>query len=487
MPRHRQQVRTFAMIWAGLTLLIGACTFVSIYAATGVAASNNNRGLPAAAITLKTTPTPEDATGQPAETSNTTASTVPPTSVAVQVTATSAPAQKPTQGQAAGAQVVAPPTATIVPIKDTDFDLGIAVKDDPNPKTYQVYVDMVSKQLKLNWAKLQVVWRDTEKTKGQIDWSATDLSIKMMHDANVKVMLSVVKAPDWARDKGAPIGKVGLDGPPADPQDLGNFLTAVLKRYPNMIHAVEVWNEINLDREWSTAPQTLDPKRYVTLLKTARDAIKAADPNIIVISAALSPTGANNDGKYMDDFAYFDKLVAAGMLDNADCVGAHSNGLNVPPTADWNNIPERKPRATYRGPWQTPDHSWSFKSTLEGYEKRIQAAGKDLKLCVTEFGWPSVEGLKGTLPGDRGYAKDNTLADQADFIDAAITEMQKWGFVRLAFLFNLNYGPAIGWSIDPDQGGDNTLWCIIGPDFAVRPVWQKIVDRDFRGQPRKAS
>ena len=52
----------------------------------------------------------------------------------------------------------------------------------------------------------------------------------------------------------------------------------ILKRYPNMVHAIEVWNEVNLDREWTTAPQKLDPARYVTLLTVAHDAIKAADP-----------------------------------------------------------------------------------------------------------------------------------------------------------------------------------------------------------------
>jgi hypothetical protein len=253
-----------------------------------------------------------------------------------------------------------------------------------------------------------------------------------------------------------------------------------------MVQGVEVWNEINLDREWSVAPQQLDPKRYVTLLQTAHDAIKAVDPNIIVISAALSPTGATNGGKYMDDFAYVDKLVAAGMLQYADCVGAHHNGINVPPTADYNNIPERTPRATYRGPWDNPNHSWAFKTTLEHYAKQIKAAGSDLKLCVTEFGWPSAEGLKGKPRQGFEFANDNSLIDQANFIDAAITEMQQWGFVRLAFLFNLNYGPQVGWSLD-GAVGDNVLYCIIGPDFNPRPVWQKIVDRDFRDKPRKAS
>src|SRR5215470_9535781 len=112
-PRHRQQVRTFAMVWAGITLLIGACTFISIYAATGVAASNNNQGLPAAAITVKTTDTPA-----PTEQAADPASPTSAPAVAAQVTATAAPTQAQAQPAAAqNNQAVAPPTATIVPIK----------------------------------------------------------------------------------------------------------------------------------------------------------------------------------------------------------------------------------------------------------------------------------------------------------------------------------------------------------------------------------
>ncbi len=174
------------------------------------------------------------------------------------------------------------------------------------------------------------------------------------------------------------------------------------------------------------------------------------------------------------------------MLKYADCVGAHHNGINVPPDAESNAIPPHNPPPKFTGPWINPNHSWAFRTTLEGYEKAITAAGSNLKLCVTEFGWPSMDGLSKTPLKGFEFASDNTLADQANYTDEAITEMQKWGWVRLAFLWNLNYGPQVGWSMD-GAVADNVLWCIIGKDWQTRPVWQKIVDRNFRGQPRTAS
>ena len=65
----------------------------------------------------------------------------------------------------------------------------------------------------------------------------------------VKLMLSVVTAPAWAREPGV---NVERHGPPANPADYANFLTAILQRYPGQVHAIEVWNEMNLDREWTS-------------------------------------------------------------------------------------------------------------------------------------------------------------------------------------------------------------------------------------------
>jgi hypothetical protein len=469
---HRRQVRYFAMAWTGITLLLGAATFIAVYAATGALAAE----LPTSGSSILPPPAAENSV------------------VVAQITATPFPTFPPPD-QAQPTQEPPPPIVitatpgvlpTVAPIRDLDFDLGIAVQKNADPNVYGLWVAMARDQLRLNWVKSQVVWRDTEKVKGQIDWSDLDTSLNLLSDSGVKVLLSITKAPDWARDPGARIVADVNDGPPANPQDYADFLSALLRRYPGKIHAIEVWNEINIDREWTTNPPAINAQRYVQLLQIAYSTIKSIDPNIIVISAGLAPTGANIPGAVTDDFVYMDQLIAAGLLNTVDCVGAHHNGLNVPPNQDWNNLPERNPPARFRGPWSNPHHSWAFKSTLEGYANRIRAAGSDKKLCVTEFGWPSVEDLqgRGQLRDGFGFAADNTLQDQANFTVQAIELMQQWGFVRLAMIWNLNYGAQAGWNIG-GAVGDNVPWSILGPDFQPRPVWQRIVDLDFRSRPRR--
>ena len=50
--------------------------------------------------------------------------------------------------------------------------------------------------------------------------------------------------------------------------------------------------------------------------------------------------------------------------------------------------------------------------------------------------------------------------------------MVQGGTVRLAFLWNLNYGPQAGWS----PTNDNVPYSIIGPDFVHRPVYEALAE-----------
>ena len=91
--------------------------------------------------------------------------------------------------------------------------------------------------------------------------------------------------------------------------------------------AIEIWNEPNLDREWPTGQ--INGANYVPLLAKAYNAIKTTNPNTMVISAALSPTGAAGSAgctaNYCNDDVYAQQMAAAGAANYADCIGVHYN------------------------------------------------------------------------------------------------------------------------------------------------------------------
>jgi hypothetical protein len=339
-----------------------------------------------------------------------------------------------------------PTAAAVLPTvtqAEEAFGYGIAI-NGTGGGDINYWMDQVE-GLGLGWAKQQVRWGYFEGNPGQMDWSGYDAVVDAANQRGIKVMLSVVEAPHWSRTYFDDNVEVA---PPDDLTLLADFMGRMVDRYQGRIHAIEVWNEQNLDREWDTA-EGVNAERYVEMLRLAYQAIKSRDPNIIVISGALSPVGAtatdpNNPDRvvYMDDFDYFDQMITAGFLNYCDCVGAHHNGINMPPDVAWDEG-YNDPTAQFRGPFDNPDHSWSFKSTLWGYHDRIVAAGSDKPLCVTEFGWATSEGFDGYPPGFE-FALDNTLGEQAQWDVEAFQLMRQWGFVRIAFLWNLNYSQ-LGW------------------------------------------
>lgn len=423
-----QQLRILGLVWLVVILMVGVCVFLAAYFAQ-----------------------------QPVRTADT-SGTATATRAATATTASVATQETGGQPDAETTPLV---QATIPPRQDPSFGYGIQVQAHIN--TDQT-LDQVN-QLGLQWIKQQISWKDLESTKGQPNWDALDGIFAAASARNLKVLVSITNAPDWARSVTA--GE--RHGPPDDPQDFVNYVSAMLQRYKGAIHAVEVWNESNLSERGWYAPGGLSAQGYMDLLIPTSAAIRAVDPNVIIISAAPAPTGVDDGVIAIDDFNYVRQLVGLGMLDHVDCVGAHSNGINLPPDIAYDEG-YNDPTARFTGPFVNPDHSWSFYSTLNGYHDIIVAAGRNTPLCVTEFGWPSMEGMQGAPPQGFEFAYDNTLQEQAEHIVRAFELMHEWDFVWIATLFNLDYSPKIGG--DPQH--DSTMWSITAPNGSPRPAFEAI-------------
>ena len=468
-----KQIRGFVFIWLAITLVMCTATFLAVYFSYDPIEPNVGSGNP---FPLGSEEESAEATealivlpsASPQPTFTAIPATAAPTSALVEPVPTDIP--PPTD-------IPTPtPMPTPFPVDVMSYEVGIQVEQSPdfNPDNQDNWYRSVAQDLGLRWVKQQVRWESMESEPGQIDWSILDFVMPSARKQNIKMMLSIVTAPDWAREPDAFLDR---HGPPADPQSFADFTAAIVNRYPGQVQAIEVWNEQNIDREW-TSVHGLSAVNYVTLLRTTFETIKAIDPGIIVISGALSPTGVNDGVSAVDDFNFMDQLIDAEMLEWADCVGAHHNGYNVSPDHRYYEIPD-DPAAVFRGPFDNPHHSWSFRSTLEGYVNRIRASGRDTKLCVTEFGWPSSEDLGGARQGFE-FALDNTLAEQSTWIPRAMSNMEEWGFVWLAFIWNFNYGPQAGYAIT----NDNVPYSLIGPDFVFRPAYKaiKVWQHDYRAR-----
>ena len=282
---------------------------------------------------------------------------------------------------------------------------------------------------------------------------------RLVNDANAKglnVLFSVVKAPAWAR----PADDRSVDGPPANPQDFANFMAAVANRYQGKVQAYEIWNEQNLWYEWGGRDGRIDAARYMALLRAAYNAVKSNDPNAIVISGAPTPTGVNDGNTAVDDQAYLRAMYANGLRGVSDCIGVHPSGFNNPPNLDW----------TQGGDGDFKGHpSFFFRSTMEGYRNiMLQNGDGNKKLCPTEFGWASVQGLGAGPAAGYGYAAQISEGLQAQYITQAYQMARNWGWVGPMFLWNLNFAPVSG------AADEKAAFGIVRPNWSHRAAFDAL-------------
>jgi LysM repeat protein len=216
------------------------------------------------------------------------------------------------------------------------------------------------------------------------------------------------------------------------------FLAGVAGYGPD---AIEVWNEMNLDREWPTGQ--ISGATYTDMLRQAYQAIKGANSSVMVISGALAPTGAEGayPGSVVNDDHFLRDMVAAGALQYMDCLGAHyAEGIVGPDQSSGD------PRDNY--------YTRYFSAMLDTY---WNISGGQKPICFTELGYLTPEGY-GPLDPFFAWAQNTTVAQQAAWLAQAAELSSQGGKVRLMIVWNIDfteYGsdPKAGYAIIRPGGG----------------------------------
>ena len=207
--------------------------------------------------------------------------------------------------------------------------------------------------------------------------------------------------------------------------------------------AIEVWNEPNIDREWPRGQ--VHGANYVRLLQAAYHAIKAVNPDTLVISGAPAPTGffAGCGLGGCDDDVFMLQMAVAGAADYADCIGVHYNEGVVPPTWQGGD-PRQDDYPTRFLPLMLQRVAWPFRNA-------------DIPMCMTEMGYLSPEGY-GPLPPGFEWGASTSVAEQAEWLSQAIlisSDYQPMP-VELAIVWNIDFDH---YDADPQAG-----FAIIRPD-----------------------
>ena len=268
----------------------------------------------------------------------------------------------------------------------------------------------------MTWVKWQIKYQmeDTNilnVVRDRINWS---------HEAGFNVLLSITGEVDE-------LAALGDEYYPV----FAEFLGQVAALGPD---ALEVWNEMNLDREWPRG--RISATAYAQMLQPAYEAVKTVDPQVMVITGALAPTGffGGCSGNGCDDGPYYQAMASAGVAQYADCIGVHYNEGIISPRQ-------------LGGDPRVPDYPTRyFKSMTD--RAAFPFRNLDIPMCYTELGYLTPEGY-GPLPGGFAWASGTTLAEQATWLGEAVQLAGEDQRIALVIVWNVDFD---GYDRDPQAG-----------------------------------
>lgn len=325
--------------------------------------------------------------------------------------------------------VVSTPEATPMPqLPGLDRErVGVQVYYNMDVDSWNQVMYHVS-QMGFRWMKLQVNWAFLQPDGPEtFNWlfQLFEMHVERAKRQGYKILLSVAKAPSWARSV------QDQDGPPDDPQALADFLTFMLNdtKIGQSIDAIEIWNEPNLIREWNGNLE-FSGAGYMQLFRPAYDAIRAYSPNMLIVSAGLAPTGNIPDVSIRHEI-FLQQMYDAGLGSYSDIIiGAHPYG--------WANAPDVRccDPGDDRG-WDDDPHFFFLDNLEMTYEVMARNGHGDLEVWGTEFGYGTWEGYPTDPPEFWMYYVTPELQEQ--YTLRALEIAQDLDYMGQMFLWNFNF------------------------------------------------
>lgn len=306
--------------------------------------------------------------------------------------------------------------------------------------------------LGFGWVKQKFSWRDIESIeKGQYDWYRPDLIVQMVADAGLKLVVRLDQHPLWSVAS-LPDELLGDNQPPANYQDFGDFCGVLAARYKGRIAAYQVWNEPNLSREWGDQPP--NPAEYTALLKVCYEAIKAADPDALVISAGLAPTGTVS-ATAVPDTDFLQGMYAAGAAAYFDVLGVHAPGYLAPPETDPAQVAD--PNSGFGG------GRWFAFRHVEDMRAIMVANGDTAKqIAILEMGWMLRQEIHESYTW-HGVTEAQQAAYLVRAYEYAAAHWQPWiGLMTTVYIADSAWTP---------EANEQWWWAIVLPDGTPRPAY----------------
>jgi hypothetical protein len=353
---------------------------------------------------------------------------------------------------------IQPNTAPTVPVNNVGmnpYGINTFLQQEVEPAKREQQVQMIS-DAGFGWIRQQFPWEDIEiagrgdfsdrrhvEITGEISaWDKYDQIVALTEQYGLQIEARLDAPPTWART--AP--DAGTMGPPDELDDYINFVTAVAERYKGRIHVYQIWNEPNIYPEWGE--RAVNPEAYTEMLCRAYAALKAVDPQIRVMSAALSPT-LELSQRDLNEFIFLQRMYDAGAGDCFDIMAAQGYGFFSGPT-------DQRMRPT----------TVTFARHLYVRDIMVANGDADKPVWISEAAWNPVDAPEVPEMPNRLQFGEATREQAARYMPLAYQRaQQEWSWVGV-----INY-----WffkrASDAGQDQPSYYFRMVEPDFTPLPVY----------------
>jgi hypothetical protein len=279
-----------------------------------------------------------------------------------------------------------------------------------------------------DWVRLQFTWRDMQPSAGEPVapriWPYRHI-VNMAKQRGLKLLVNVNHPPRWALPDDPSV--------PADPAAFGAFMEELAVLLDGDVAAWQIWNEPNIANETNGV---IDPAGFLPLLRAGYLAVKAADPEALVVFPGLAPNSMMLDDVAISNAWYLEALlnINNGEAGNYfDVLGVHAYGAGNHPDTYW-------PGNLAANPGWTDAPEFYFRHAEQSRKVLVAAGLSEIPIWITEMGWPV-----GAYQETWGYGAWITPQLQADYIARSFEIMRaEWHWVENAFIWHLNFGEAGG-------------------------------------------
>ena len=196
------------------------------------------------------------------------------------------------------------------------------------------------------------------------------------------------------------------------------------------------------------------------MLRSSYQAVKAADPQAMVISAGMSPTTDTSE-RAMPDLDFIRAMYAAGAKDSFDLLGVHAAGYKAEPCADPGQV-AADPTLTNNDPSPVQARRvYAFRHVEDVRDLMVQLGDAGKQMAILEMGWTTDQ-----RPGSPyAWFAVNQQQQAQNLVGAFSCARERWQ--PWMGLMSVIYIPDPNWTQQQEQ----YWWSITNPDGSARPAY----------------